>query len=65
MFGSTLTVLSSPSPDLIGGLTGRSSNHRPWILDYPVKHPIKSGEGNDKGGLSLSEKSLDSHICRR
>jgi hypothetical protein len=33
--------LSSP------GLTGRSSNHRPGLLDCPVKPPIKSGEGND------------------
>jgi protein O-GlcNAc transferase len=36
-------VLSSP------GLTGRSSNHRPGILDCPVNPPIKSGEGNDTG----------------
>jgi 3-oxoacyl-[acyl-carrier protein] reductase len=36
-------VLSSPSPDLIGGLTGRSSNHGPWILDCLVK------PGNDNG----------------
>ncbi len=35
--------LSSP------GLTGRSSNHRPGILDCPVNPPIKSGEGNDTG----------------
>src|SRR5215470_28379 len=27
------TPLSSPSPDLIGGLTGQSSNHRPGALD--------------------------------
>jgi len=29
--------LSSPSPDLIGGLTGRSANHRPGILDCQSK----------------------------
>jgi hypothetical protein len=37
-------VLSSP------GLTGRSSNRRPWILDCPVK------PGNDTGRISLIEK---------
>jgi hypothetical protein len=31
--GRPASVLSSPSPDLIGGLTRRSSNHRPGILD--------------------------------
>src|SRR6266853_1609833 len=52
----TYSVLSSPSPDLIGGLTGRSSNHRPWILDCPVNPPIKSGEGNDTRRINLTVK---------
>src|SRR5262249_13247708 len=53
--------LSSPSPDLIGGLTGQSSNHRvgsdtrtspaPEVLDRPVK----SGEGDDTGEQSCSK----------
>ena len=75
MFGSTLTVPSSP------GLTGRSSNHRPWKLDCQSKSDasdfdhlvsaevgqarLRVKPGNDEGGLSLSEKSFDSHICRR
>jgi len=75
MFGSTLTVLSSP------GLTGRSSNHRPWILDCQSKSDasdfdhlvsaevgqarLRVKPGNDTGGLSVSEKSFDSHVCRR
>jgi hypothetical protein len=42
---STPFVLSSP------GLTGRSSKHRPWILDCPVK------PGNDTGRISLIEKT--------
>src|SRR6266851_6094968 len=46
----TYSVLSSPSPDLIGGLTGRSSNHRPWILDCPVK------PGNDTRRINLTVK---------
>jgi hypothetical protein len=53
MFEATLTVLSSP------GLTGRSRNHWPWVLDCAVK------PGNHTGGISLSEKSFNGRICRR
>src|SRR5712692_7434643 len=39
-------MLSSP------GLTGRSSNHRPWVLDCPVK------PGNDTGRINTIENTL-------
>src|SRR6266852_5523254 len=62
---STPTVLSSPSPGLIGGLTGRSSNHRPGILDCPVNPPIKSGEGNDTSLTARIQPSLFSSVGTR
>src|SRR6266852_9769759 len=37
VYDCPFSVLSSPSPDLIRGLTGRSSKHRPWILDCQSK----------------------------
>jgi hypothetical protein len=40
----TPTMLSSP------GLTGRSSKHRPWLLDCPVK------PGNDTERISLTRE---------
>src|SRR5260370_40932351 len=64
------SVLSSPSPDLIGGLTGRSSNHRPGDTGlhrnrmFPIstfnaeawQARLRVKPGNDTGRINLIVK---------
>src|SRR6266849_6139685 len=72
-------MLTSPSPDLIRGLTGRSSKQRPGILDCQSKSDasdfdhlvsaevgqarLRVKPGNDTHGVNLTEKRLSLTAC--